>query len=115
MTKQIVTITKSAVKQLTNIIKDHKCDAIFFSIKGGGCNGFNYKLKPTFQEKHMNEEFVNINDKNKLFVCDKSLMHLLGTEIDWKKTIMGEAFNFTNPMAASSCGCGTSFSSAAFK
>ena len=57
----------------------------------------------------MNEEFVNINDKNKLFVCDKSLIHLLGTKIDWKKNIMGEAFHFENPNASSKCGCGTSY------
>ena len=40
-----------------------------------------------------------------------SLIHLLGTEIDWKKDIMGESFHFNNPMAKSKCGCGTSFSS----
>jgi iron-sulfur cluster assembly protein len=37
-------------------------------------------------------------------------MHLFGTTVDWKKDIMGEAFNFKNPNAASQCGCGTSFS-----
>ena len=44
-------------------------------------------------------------------VCGKSLMHILGTEVDWKKDVMGEAFIFNNPMAKSSCGCGTSFTS----
>jgi Fe-S cluster assembly iron-binding protein IscA len=37
-------------------------------------------------------------------------MHLLGTEIDWKKTVMGKSFHFTNANAIANCGCGTSFS-----
>ena len=115
MKKDIVTITNSAIKQLSKITKKQKCDAILFYVKGGGCNGFNYKLEPTSQKKHTKEEFIQINQNDKLFVCNKSLIHLIGTEIDWKKDIMGESFHFTNPTAASSCGCGTSFSSSAFK
>lgn len=113
--KQIVTITQSGVKQLNSIIKSYECNAVLFSVKGGGCNGFNYDLKPTFQDKHAAEEFITLPQHGyKLFVCNKSLMHVIGTEIDWKKTIMGEAFHFNNPMAASNCGCGTSFASSAF-
>ena len=40
-------------------------------------------------------------------------MHVWDTTIDWKKDIMGQTFTFKNPMAQSSCGCGTSFSSKA--
>ena len=32
-----------------------------------------------------------------------------GTIIDWKKSIMGETFVFSNPNATSKCGCGSSF------
>ena len=42
-------------------------------------------------------------------ICKKSLMYVIGTEIDWKKDIMGETFTFSNPLAKSSCGCGSSF------
>ena len=47
-------------------------------------------------------------------VCNNSIMHLLGTKIDWKEDIMGQGFHFEKPMAQSKCGCGTSFSSKAF-
>jgi iron-sulfur cluster assembly protein len=50
--------------------------------------------------------YENIN----IIICSTSVMHLLGTEIDWKKTLMGESFHFTNPNAVANCGCGTSFS-----
>ena len=36
-------------------------------------------------------------------------MFILGTEIDWNEDIMGRTFTFNNPLAQSSCGCGSSF------
>ena len=53
---------------------------------------------------------VQIEKDLNIEVCNKSLMFVLGTTIDWKKDIMGEAFKFDNPIAKNSCGCGTSFS-----
>ena len=48
-------------------------------------------------------------DNINVVICNSSIFHLLGTKIDWKKNIMGEAFHFENPNASSKCGCGTSF------
>ena len=59
------------------------------------------------------DEIVKVDDYE-IHVCNSSLMHLLGTKIDWKEDIMGQGFHFENPMAQSKCGCGTSFSSKAF-
>ena len=56
-----------------------------------------------------------VRDDFTLFICDHSIMHVWDTTIDWKKDIMGQTFTFKNPMAQSSCGCGTSFSSKANK
>ena len=44
-----------------------------------------------------------------IHICNKSLFYILGTHIDWKKDIIEQKFIFNNPMAKSSCGCGTSF------
>ena len=120
MSKKLINITNSALIQLSKIAKEHSSKSIVFSIKGGGCNGFTYNLEPTNEPPHKLDETVdltteipnNINTPlESLQICGKSLIHIIGTEIDWKKNIMGEAFHFTNPMAASSCGCGTSFNS----
>ena len=53
-------------------------------------------------------------DNVEIHVCNSSVMHLLGTKIDWTEDIMGQGFKFENPMAQSKCGCGTSFSSKVF-
>lgn len=108
--KQIITITETACKQLSKIAKETNNQHIRFYVKGGGCNGFNYKLEPTNEVPEKRDEIIK-RENYVLSICNMSLIHLLGTEIDWKKDIMGESFHFNNPMAKSKCGCGTSFSS----
>lgn len=105
----VLNITKTAGKQLINIAKHHNSKHILFYVKGGGCNGFNYKLKPMNDEPKKMDEVIEYEDI-KIIIDSTSVFHLLGTKIDWKKDIMGETFHFENPNAASKCGCGTSFS-----
>ena len=108
--KAILQITKSACNQLSKIAKETNNRHIRFYVKGGGCNGFNYRLEPTNEKPDKADELIQ-KDNYILSVCNASLMHVLGTKIDWKKDVMGESFHFENPMAKSKCGCGTSFSS----
>ena len=111
---KLLKITVNASNQLKKIAINNNCNNIFFYVKGGGCNGFNYKFEPMIDEsKYSSLDFsnsVNLDEKYNVIICNKSMLHLIGTEIDWKKDVMGEAFDFKNPNAASSCGCGTSFS-----
>jgi iron-sulfur cluster assembly accessory protein len=111
--KNILTVTQKASEKLSIILKQSNKCAIRFYVKGGGCNGFNYKLEPTDDKPEKLDEIVKIDDVN-IHICNHSLMHLLGTKIDWKEDIMGQGFHFENPMAKSKCGCGTSFTSKAF-
>ena len=110
--KHIITVSDMAVNKLGTILKQHNKTAIRFSVKGGGCNGFNYQLKPTNTAPDKLDEVVKIN--NIEIRVWYSIMHILGTKIDWTEDIMGQGFKFENPMAQSKCGCGTSFSSKAF-
>ena len=108
MNKKLITLSIAAIKQLKKIKAKEDCKGILFSVKSGGCNGFEYKFKGvnTFENKNN----IVTNDDLKIEICEKSLFYLLGTHIDWKEDIMGKAFIFENPMANASCGCGTSFS-----
>ncbi len=105
---KVVNVTKSALKKLKCIANEHNTDKIFFYVKGGGCNGFNYKLKPFHDNPEKLDEIVKF-DTFDLVICNNSILHLLGTTIDWKRDIMGETFHFENPNAGAKCGCGTSF------
>ena len=114
MKSRILSLTKNACFKLSTICKEHNTKNILFYVKGGGCNGYNYIFEPLKEKPNKMDEIIKRPDYN-LVVCGKSLIHILGIEIDWKKNIMGETFEFNNPMAQSKCGCGTSFSSKASK
>ena len=108
MTKQLIYITSTAIKQLKKIQVNNKAKGILFSVKSGGCNGFGYKFEPINSFENMENTIEK--DGVKIEVCNKSLLYILGTKIDWKEDIMGKGFEFDNPIAQASCGCGISFS-----
>ena len=91
------------------VVRDKPYDAaLSFGIKSGGCSGFQYLIKPCNQDLERGDELVKI-DELKLKVDSSSILHLLGTEIDWTEDIMGNRFVFNNPNADFKCGCGSSF------
>ena len=108
--KQLVSISSLALGKIRNIIKSNNSQAILLSIKGGGCNGFNYQLTPLDENIKIDklDEIVKYDDVN-VHLCGRSLMYLMGTHIDYKTDIMGERFDFSNDNISSKCGCGTSF------
>ena len=53
------------------------------------------------------DEHVKI-DTIDMYICGKSLMYIIGTEIDYIEDIMGSRFHFNNNQISNYCGCGTS-------
>ena len=110
--RNIITLTTKAYDKIKMLLEKENKESILFYVKGGGCNGFNYQLEPTNSKPNKLDEVVKYKDFN-IQVCNQSIVHILGTNIDWKEDIMGQGFCFENPMAQSKCGCGTSFASKA--
>ena len=106
----MITITNKAKDVLINLIKKDNGKSAFLYLKGGGCNGFSYKFKILNSDSKPNklDEKFNIGKYN-LYLCNKSFMFLLGTNIDYIDDIMGSRFDFQNQNIDSKCGCGTSF------
>lgn len=78
------------------------------SVKGGGCSGLMYDLG--FDDK-INPVDQVFEDKGvKILVDKKSLLYLLGTTLDFSDGLNGKGFQFINPNASRTCGCGESFS-----
>ena len=105
----MITISDIAKKNLINLINKKGVAALLY-LKGGGCNGFSYKFKILKDESKVNrlDELYKLDDKN-LYLCNKSLMYIIGTKIDYKDDIMGSRFDFKNDNMENKCGCGTSF------
>jgi iron-sulfur cluster insertion protein len=78
------------------------------AVSGGGCSGFQYGF--SFDDRKNADDFVFERDGVAVVVDEVSLGLLSGAEVDFVEDLMGAAFQIRNPNAASSCGCGNSFS-----
>jgi iron-sulfur cluster insertion protein len=78
------------------------------AVSGGGCSGFQYAL--SFDETRAPDDVVFERDGAAVVVDEVSLGLLAGAELDFVEDLMGASFRIKNPNAASSCGCGHSFS-----
>ena len=77
-------------------------------ISGGGCSGFQYGF--TFDE-NIEEGDSRVENQGVILIVDPmSVQYLMGAEIDYKEDIEGTQFIIRNPNAATTCGCGSSFS-----
>ena len=106
----IIHITSIAKKQLKQLLVNNNRKTALFSVIGGGCNGFRYVLEPTKEPKDKLDEEISLGDDLSIRVCSKSILYLMGTNIDWRDDFMGQSFHFENPNTASTCGCGSTFS-----
>ena len=76
--------------------------------RGGGCAGFQYKFD--FSDKPNDDDLI-FKYKNADLLIDKTSIELIkGSKIDYVNELIGSSFKISNPLASSSCGCGTSFS-----
>ena len=106
----MVTVSEAAAHKLNSLIEEEGCITPFVrvAVKGGGCSGLSYDL--SFDtDQHPSDTLME--DKGvKILVDNKSLLYLFGTELDFSDGLNGKGFQFTNPNASRTCGCGESFS-----
>ena len=110
LTENSIYISDKAKAKVEQLMKDANLDHSWFlrvSVVGGGCSGLSYKLDFENEEKPMDQRF---EDKGINIVTDlKSFLYLVNTELDFSDGLNGKGFNFVNPNASRSCGCGDSF------
>ncbi len=104
-----VQIFPEALAQLISLLKrkGQQGDVIRLGVKGGGCSGLEYLIKI---ESKVRDSDIIANFENITVVCDpKSAQFLNNSELKWTGNLMQGGFQFENPNAEKSCGCGTSF------
>ena len=77
-------------------------------IQGGGCSGFQYGF--TFDEDSSDDDIAITNEGVTLLIDPLSFQYLMGAEVDYSENLQGAQFVIRNPNAATTCGCGSSFS-----
>ena len=110
-TQAEIKITSKAISQAKKIMKENDLPnsyALRVSVKGGGCSGFTYHLG--FDEEASATDTTIEQEGLKIFIDGKSLFYLMGCELDFSDGLNGKGFEFKNPNAKKTCGCGESFS-----
>lgn len=109
-TQDLLIFTDNAANKVKQLIEEEgNADLkLRVFVSGGGCSGFQYGF--TFDEE-VNEDDTVLNKNGvQLLIDPMSFQYLAGAEIDYKEGLEGSQFVIKNPQAASTCGCGSSFS-----
>ena len=100
-------VTPRAFERLAEIGASGQGKALRVAVEGGGCSGFQYQIELGDVAEG---DLVLEGAGEKVVVDEVSLPFLANAVIDFSEELVGSRFVIDNPNAASSCGCGVSFS-----
>jgi len=105
-----IILTDAAARKVQQLILEERNPQLKLRvyISGGGCSGFQYGF--SFDEEQSEDDIVVQNDGVTLLVDPLSFQYLMGAEVDYTESLQGAQFVIRNPNAATTCGCGSSFS-----
>ena len=110
-----ILITNDAIEQISNLLKGQsEKKALRVGVRSGGCSGMSYTMDfIETNEINPDDKVYDYSlkaDQNFQVVCDpKSLLYIYAMQLDFSKELIGGGFNFVNPNASQTCGCGSSF------
>ena len=105
-----VTLTPKAADMVKITREQEGIDAsqgLRVAVRGGGCSGFEYALD--FESEARPNDYVYDQHGLTVYVDAVSARYLDGTTVDYVLGMSGAGFKFSNPRAAGTCGCGSSF------
>lgn len=107
----MIQITRNAAAQIRTMLAKRRMGeaGLRIGVKAGGCSGFEYTFGWEDAAKDTDVVFEG-PEGTKVFVDPRSLRLLDGTVLDYDTSLLSKGFVFNNPHAASTCGCGASFS-----
>lgn len=108
--KSIITITDAAANQMKYLLQrkqDPNIIGIHLSTKLRGCSGNSYVMNYA-ESKKPTDEHVHYNGVD-VYVDNKTVFLIIGTEMDYVENQVTSEFVFSNPNAKGICGCGESF------
>ena len=110
-----ILITEPAMKQLAALIGQQGTGQVLrVGVRSGGCSGMSYTMDfveaSSIRDDDERYEYEPEGAPAFTVVCDpKSLLYIYGMQLDFSSALIGGGFNFTNPNATQTCGCGSSF------
>ena len=110
-----ILITNDAIDQISFLLKNQSDKkALRVGVRSGGCSGMSYTMDFIGGDEIKSDDKVYdyslTSEQTFKVVCDpKSLLYIYGMQLDFSKDLIGGGFNFVNPNASQTCGCGSSF------
>ena len=108
----MITVSEKALQHVINLMMESNITPdshhLRVGVKGGGCSGLSYVMDfdTTIEST---DETVEIDGGLKVVIDRKSVLYLYGTELDYSDGLNGKGFQWGNPNASRTCGCGESF------
>ena len=106
----MIHVTEKAAQEIKRLLSKETDPKSFLRVQvvGGGCSGMSYKLGFEAIRHDSDKTFTELGVE--VVVDPKSYLYIAGTTLDFSDGLQGTGFNFVNPNAKKSCGCGSSFS-----
>ena len=107
--KPVVVLTQTAIEKIKSMMKrENKGDySLRIGVVAGGCAGMSYDLR--LQKTPYDNDIQWEQDGITIITNPESIQFMHGTEINYVDTLKESGFQYKNPNASGSCGCGTSF------
>jgi iron-sulfur cluster assembly protein len=103
-----ITLTQNAAERVRSHLQQRGSGiGLRLGVKQTGCSGFAYVIE--YADEVATEDIVFETAGVSVVVDEPSLAFIDGTEVDFVKEGLNEAFKFRNPQSKSECGCGESF------
>ncbi|MCC5930659.1 MAG: iron-sulfur cluster assembly accessory protein [Cyclobacteriaceae bacterium] len=106
----MIQVSEKAKDRIFSLLKEEGKDESYnvrVSVKGGGCSGLMYDLG--FDNARNDNDQVFEDNGIKILIDKRSILYLAGTTLDFTDGLNGKGFQFINPNASRTCGCGESF------
>jgi len=106
----MIEITENATIKIADILTEENNPKarIRVLVQGGGCSGMQYGF--TIDEEQNEDDFEIPAGSLSMLVDSISAQYLQNASIDYVEDLNGSQFKISNPNAATTCGCGSSFS-----
>ena len=105
---KVMTLTDAAAERVKSIMAKAKTPvvALRLGVKNGGCAGMEYTMEWAEYQRPLDEV---VEDRGvRIFIDPKAILFLIGTEMDYRESMLKSGFVFNNPNQTSACGCGES-------
>ena len=106
--KQAVTLTDAAAARIRKLMDQSggKVQGLKLGVKKGGCAGMEYTME--YAEEIAEHDAVVEQDGARVMIAPMAQMFLIGTQIDYRTSLLESGFVFNNPNVSEACGCGES-------